>query len=93
MTGYSRLSASTYFWTVLANVVLALALVIPFGIDGVAAATAVALAARGFWLSMALRQHLGVQASVFFAITAAGEHRRPGCAGRRRRARPNSGAS
>jgi O-antigen/teichoic acid export membrane protein len=70
MTGYSRLSASTYFWTVLANVVLAVALAMPFGINGVAAATAVALAARGFWLSLALRQQLGVEASVFAAAMA-----------------------
>lgn len=71
MTGHSRLSASTYVWTVLANVALAALLIVPFGISGAAIATAAALAARGFWLSAILRRRLGVHPSILAAFMSA----------------------
>ena len=51
MTGNSNVSASTYLAIVVVNVALAVALVIPFGLNGAAAASAISLALRALWLS------------------------------------------
>ncbi len=64
MTGHGDLSASTYLAIVVLNVGLAGALVIPFGINGAAAASSCALAARSLWLAMAVRRRLGIDTSV-----------------------------
>jgi Na+-driven multidrug efflux pump len=46
------------------NVALAAALIIPFGVNGAAAASAVALVLRGSWLALAVRRRLGVDTSL-----------------------------
>lgn len=68
MTGNGRVSASTYVVVVALNVVLAIALIIPFGIEGAAVASAVSLSARALWLSLAVWRRLGIQTSILTAI-------------------------
>jgi O-antigen/teichoic acid export membrane protein len=67
MTGNGRTSASTYLVVVIVNVLLAIALVIPFGLNGAAAASAVALALRAFWLSFSVWKRLRISTSIFAA--------------------------
>jgi O-antigen/teichoic acid export membrane protein len=68
MTGNSGVSASTYLVVVFINVVLAVALIIPFGVNGAAIASAITLALRAVWLTMAARRKLDVDTSVLTVI-------------------------
>jgi O-antigen/teichoic acid export membrane protein len=68
MTGNGGVSASTYLAIVAVNIVLAVALVLEFGIAGAAVASAFALTARAFWLSAAVHGRLGINTTVFFAL-------------------------
>ena len=68
MTGHGALSATTFLVVVLVTVGLNVALVIPFGIDGAAIATSVALTGRALWLSVAVRRRLGVSTSIVAAL-------------------------
>jgi O-antigen/teichoic acid export membrane protein len=68
MTGNGALSASTSLAMVAVNIVLAVALIIPFGIVGAATASATAFALRAVWLALAARRRLGVSTSVFSAL-------------------------
>ena len=70
MTGHGNVSASTYLAIVIFNVALAVALVIPFGLNGAAVASALALALRALWLAHAARRRLGVDTSVLAALPA-----------------------
>ncbi len=72
MTGNSRVSASTYLAIVAVNVPLAVALVIPFGLNGAAVASAIALMLRALWLSYAVWRKLGIRTSILAVIAAAG---------------------
>jgi O-antigen/teichoic acid export membrane protein len=72
MTGHGNISAATYLAVVTFNVVLAIVLVIPFGLIGAAVASAVALTLRAFWLSLAVWQRLGVRTSILAVIAAGG---------------------
>jgi len=67
MTGHSRLSAWTYIVTILVNVALNVALIIPFGIVGAAMATTLAIAVRSAWLALAARRRLGVDTWILAA--------------------------
>jgi O-antigen/teichoic acid export membrane protein len=67
MTGNGHLSASTYLAAVTVNVILAIALVIPFGLNGAAAASAIALALRAFWLSLSVWKRLRIGTSIVAA--------------------------
>ena len=68
MTGHSGVSASTYLVTIPINIVLAVALIIPFGANGAAAATGIALVIRGVWLAMAARRRLGVDTTLLAVL-------------------------
>lgn len=68
MTGNGGVSASTYLAVVAANVALAVALVIPFGLNGAAVASAVTLALRALWLARSARRRLGIDTSVLAAL-------------------------
>jgi O-antigen/teichoic acid export membrane protein len=68
MTGHSSLSASTYLAVIVLSVVLAVALVLPFGVNGAATASAFALAVRAVWLLVLARRRLGINTSVFSAL-------------------------
>ena len=68
MTGHSSLSASTYLAIVVLSVALAVALVIPFGVNGAAVASAAALVIRALWLSRAARKRLGVRTSILSLV-------------------------
>lgn len=70
MTGHGDTSASTYLATVSINIVLAVALVIPFGLNGAAVASAIATALRAIWLAVAVRRKLGVHTSILGALAA-----------------------
>jgi O-antigen/teichoic acid export membrane protein len=70
MTGNGGVSASTYLAIIVVNVALAVALVIPFGLNGAAAASAAALALRALWLALSARRRLGVDTSVLAALPA-----------------------
>ena len=72
MTGHSNVSASTYLAIVAINVVLAVALIIPFGLNGAATASAVALTLRALWLSYAVWKKLGIRTSILAVIAASG---------------------
>jgi peptidoglycan biosynthesis protein MviN/MurJ (putative lipid II flippase) len=50
------------------NVVLAIALIIPFGLAGAAVASAVATARRAVWLALAVHRRLGIQTSILTAF-------------------------
>jgi O-antigen/teichoic acid export membrane protein len=64
MTGHGDVSASTYLATVGVNVVLAAALVVPLGLNGAAIATAISLALRALWLSLAVWKRVRVRTSI-----------------------------
>jgi O-antigen/teichoic acid export membrane protein len=72
MTGHSKVSASTYLAIVAINVPLAVAFVIPFGLNGAAAASAIALTLRALWLSYAVWKRLGVRTSILAVLAASG---------------------
>ncbi len=72
MTGHSNVSASTYLAIVAVNVPLAVALVIPFGLNGAAVASAIALTLRALWLSYAVWKRLRVRTSILAVIAAWG---------------------
>ncbi len=72
MTGHGDVSASTYLVIVVVNVALAIALVIPFGLNGAAAASAIALTLRALWLSYAVWKRLGIRTSILAVVAAAG---------------------
>ena len=64
MTGYSGVTVSSYLVTIPLNIVLAVALIIPFGANGAATATGIALIVRGIWLTIAARKRLGVDTTL-----------------------------
>jgi O-antigen/teichoic acid export membrane protein len=64
MTGHGDVSASTYLAIVVVNVLLAMALVVPFGLNGAAVASAISLALRALWLSLAVWRRLRVRTSI-----------------------------
>jgi O-antigen/teichoic acid export membrane protein len=68
MTGHGNVSASTYLATGVVNVVLAVGLIIPFGLDGAAAASATAMVLRALWLAHAARRLLDVRTSIFSGL-------------------------
>jgi O-antigen/teichoic acid export membrane protein len=68
MTGHGGLSASTYLVVVVVSVALSVALVVPFGIEGAAVASSLALAGRAAWLSRAAWRRLGIHTSVVAAV-------------------------
>ena len=72
MTGNSNVSASTYLAIVVVNAALAVALVIPFGLNGAAAASAIALTLRALWLSLAVWKRLKIRTSILAVIAAWG---------------------
>jgi O-antigen/teichoic acid export membrane protein len=65
MTGNGNVSAYAYLAIVVLNIVLAIALIIPFGLNGAAAASAIALALRAFWLSFSVWKRLHISTSIF----------------------------
>ncbi|SEP68543.1 Membrane protein involved in the export of O-antigen and teichoic acid [Faunimonas pinastri] len=65
MTGHGRFSAWTAVGAVVLNLALNFALVIPFGIEGSALATSLAIAIRAVWLTFAVRRLVGVETSIF----------------------------
>ena len=71
MTGHGNICASTYLAVVVVNVLLAVALIIPFGLNGAAVASAISLALRALWLSWAVWRRLQIHTSIL-AILAAG---------------------
>ncbi len=68
MTGHGDISASTYLAVVVVNVVLAVVLIVPFGLNGAAVASACAMALRALWLALAVRRRLGVHTSIIAAV-------------------------
>jgi O-antigen/teichoic acid export membrane protein len=72
MTGNGKVSASTYLTVVGVNVVLAAALIVPFGLNGAAAASAIALTLRALWLSWAAWKRLSIRTSILAVIAAGG---------------------
>lgn len=70
MTGNGNVSASTYLAIVAVNVVLAALLIVPFGLNGAAAATAISLALRAVWLSLAVWQRVQIRTSILSVIAA-----------------------
>jgi O-antigen/teichoic acid export membrane protein len=68
MTGHSGLSASTYLAIVGVNVAFAVPLIMLFGVNGAAAAGAIALTLRALWLARAARRRLGVDATILAAL-------------------------
>lgn len=73
MTGYGNVSASTYIATVAVNVVLAAVLIVPFGLNGAAAASAVALGLRALWLSRAVWKRLQIRTSILAVLASGGQ--------------------
>jgi len=71
MTGHGNVSASTYLAIVAVNVVLAAVLIVPFGLNGAATATAIALALRAFWLSYSVWRRLRIRTSILAVVAAA----------------------
>lgn len=67
MTGHGRLSAWTYVVTIAVNIVLNVALIVPFGIAGAAIGTATTLLLRAVWLAAAARRRLGIRTSILAA--------------------------
>jgi O-antigen/teichoic acid export membrane protein len=70
MTGNGGVSASTYLIIIGVSVVLAVALIIPFGLNGAAAASAIALVLRGLWLAIEVRLRLKVDTTLLTAMPA-----------------------
>lgn len=70
MTGHGALSASTYLLITVPTVAVAVALIVPFGIEGAAMASAGALIARALWLWAAARRRLGIDTSIVAALRA-----------------------
>jgi O-antigen/teichoic acid export membrane protein len=68
MTGHGALSASTYVVIVAVNAALAAILIVPFGVNGAATASAVALVVRAVWLSYSAHRRLGIDTSLLAAI-------------------------
>jgi O-antigen/teichoic acid export membrane protein len=76
MTGNGDVSASTYLATVAVNVILAIALIGSFGLNGAAIATAISLALRALWLSYAVWRRVGIRTSVVSLLTGRTTERR-----------------
>jgi len=83
MTGYGGVSAWAYIVAVAANVVLALILIGPFGLDGAAIAASCALVLKSLSMSISVRRRLGIRTSIisaastwFGAIGSHNAHRR-----------------
>lgn len=68
MTGHGALSAWSSVALVAISIALNVALIVPFGVNGAAAATAIALAGRGAWLSFMVRRRFGIRTSVVAAL-------------------------
>jgi O-antigen/teichoic acid export membrane protein len=81
MTGHGKVSASTYLAIVAVNAVLAAVLIVPFGLNGAATATAIALTLRAFWLSRATWKRLGIHTSILAVIAASAFGARKGALG------------
>jgi O-antigen/teichoic acid export membrane protein len=69
MTGNGGVSAWTYLGAVAVNVLLALILIGPFGLNGAAFAAAVSLVLKSLLMSFAVRRRLGVHTSIFSAAS------------------------
>jgi O-antigen/teichoic acid export membrane protein len=69
MTGNGRISASTYLIVVVVNVMLAIPLIAAFGLNGAAAASALALAMRALWLARSVRVRLRIETSFLMTIS------------------------
>ena len=61
MTGHGIVSAWSSVVLVALSIALNLALIIPFGVIGAAAATSILLAGRSAWLAYEVRRRLGVR--------------------------------
>lgn len=72
MTGHGDISASTYLVIVIVNVVLAAVLIVPFGLNGAAVASAISLALRALWLSYAVWRKLRVRTSILTILLFGG---------------------
>jgi len=77
MTGHGDVSASTYLAVVLLNVLLAIILIIPFGLNGAAVASAISLALRALWLSLAVWRRLAIRTSILAILVAGGSSAAP----------------
>jgi O-antigen/teichoic acid export membrane protein len=69
MTGYGGVSAWTYIGAVAANVIVALILIGPFGLNGAAFAAAAALVLKSLAMSIAVRRRLGIHTSIISAVS------------------------
>lgn len=67
MTGHGQLSAWTYVVSMVINIALNVALIIPFGILGAAVATTTAIGIRSVWLALAARRRTGINTWIFGA--------------------------
>jgi O-antigen/teichoic acid export membrane protein len=72
MTGHSSLSASTYLVIVAVNVGFAVPLIMLFGVNGAAAAGAIALTLRALWLALAAHRRLHVNTSILAVLPRTG---------------------
>jgi O-antigen/teichoic acid export membrane protein len=68
MTGHSGLSASTYLVIVAVNVAFSVPLIMLFGVNGAAAAGAIALTLRALWLAFAAHRRLRVNTSILAVL-------------------------
>lgn len=64
MTGYGGVSAWTYLGAIVANVLLSLILIGPFGLNGAAFAAASALVLKSLSMSISVRRRLGIRTSI-----------------------------
>ncbi len=67
ITGHAAWAAWTYVATIVVNIALNVALIIPFGIAGAALGTSAALCLRAFWLAIAARSRLGIDTTIISA--------------------------
>jgi O-antigen/teichoic acid export membrane protein len=72
MTGHSGLSASTYLVIVAVNVAFSVPLIMLFGVNGAAAAGAIALTLRALWLALAAHRRLHVNTSILAVLPRTG---------------------
>jgi O-antigen/teichoic acid export membrane protein len=69
MTGYGGVSAWTYLGAIVANVLLSLILIGPFGLNGAAFAAASALVLKSLSMSISVRRRLGIRTSIISAAS------------------------
>jgi O-antigen/teichoic acid export membrane protein len=82
MTGHSSFTAWTYLVIVPVSMVLAAALILPFGTAGAALATSAALIGRAIWLAAAARERCEVDTTIFSGLNLFGGSRSPRGRGR-----------